>query len=178
MEQNYFMILIRIIFSLFFIHILSACGGDNNIEKSVSKTTAEMPVELQKLVGTGGGTLRAYVTIDGDTSNRIEMTINPAGAGSASAAIPGLSLKSYTVLISYEYTQGANTLILATASKTVDLTSGSGSLSFLVGDYQDIGTHDDDGDGISNAAELAAGSDPWDNVCNLDISTIGNCTLS
>lgn len=172
----------RIILSLVFLNTLVACGSsDDNEAAAKNITTTEIPLAVKKLT-LSGGTLRAFVTIDGDTANRTEMTIDTTGTGSASASIPGLSLATHTVIISYEYTDGAgNVIVLATATNTIDLTSGSVSLSFVESDY-DLASYDDDGDGISNAAEVAAGSDPLDSTsgstdCVLGTSTIGNCTL-
>lgn len=152
--------------------VLSACGSSS--DNSESNATTQMPAALLTIVGPG--TLQAFVTIDGNTAGRTEMTIDGTGTGSASASVPGLSLAVHTVLIEYEYTDGASTITLATASNTVDLSSGSGSISFLATDY-DLASYDDDSDGVSNADELAAGSDPLDSDCVLDISVIGTCTL-
>lgn len=177
MNNYYFMNAARIILSLVLLNILSACGDSNNTASKTNQATTEMPAGLQKLSGTGAGTLEAFVTIDGDMINRIKMDIDGTGEGSASASIPGLSLAPHTVLITYEYTDGDGTIILATTPVTdVDLTSGSASISFTASDYN-LDAHDADGDGISNADELAAGSDPRDSECVIGISTIGNCTL-
>lgn len=172
MNNKYIHQALKIIISLVLINTLYACGS--NDATGTSNATTEMPAELQKLTLSGGGTLSAYVSVDG--GSRIEMTIDPAGAGSASASIPGLTLASHTVTITYEYTDTNGTIILATSTNTVDLSSGSGSLSFAAADY-DFASHDSDGDGISNAAEIAAGSDPRDGACVLDASLLNSCTL-
>jgi len=172
MNINYIQKTFRVIISLVLLNTLYAC--ESNYATGTSNTTTEMPAEIQKLTLASGGTLSAYVSVDGGA--RIEMTIDPAGAGSASASIPSLSLASHTVTITYEYTDINGTVILATATSTVDLTSGSGSLSFAATDY-DFASHDSDGDGISNAAEIAAGTDPTDGACVLGSSIIGSCTL-
>jgi len=157
--------------------LLTACGSSDEAgPEKLSNATTEIPTDLQKLTLPGGGTLRAFVTIDGDTAGRVELTINTVGAGSAAGSFPGLSLTSHTVLITYEYTDGTGTMVLATATSTVDLSSGSGSINFVAADY-DLASHDTDGDGVSNAAELSAGTDPRDSTCVLDTSIIGSCTL-
>ena len=166
----------KFILSLAFVTLYACSSGDDNASASNSKATTEMPSALQKLTLASGGTLSAYVTIDGDTANRIEMTIDDTGSGSAFASIPGLSLELHTIVISYEFTDTNGTIVLATASNTVDLSSGSGSMSFAETDY-DLSSYDDDGDGISNAAELAAGTDPRDGACVIGSSIIGDCTL-
>lgn len=173
----------KIIFSLILLNALAACSDSDEVAGSIASVAkTEMPPELQKLLGTDLTNLRAFVTVDGDTANRTEMTISTSGTGSASASIPGLTLDMHTIIITYEYTDGSgNTFILATATNTVDLSSGDGSISFLASDY-DLASYDEDGDGISNADEVAAGSDPLDPTsgstdCVLGTSTIGNCTL-
>jgi thrombospondin type 3 repeat protein len=177
MHNLYIKFITKTIVSFLFICLLQACGSDDRNNSAVTeKATTELPADLQKLTLPGGGTLSAYVTIDGKTLSRVQMTINTTGTGSASASIPSLSRASHDIVITYEYTDGTGTIILATASSTVDLSSGSGSLSFVAGDYN-LSSYDEDGDGISNAAELSAGSDPWDSVCELGTSGLSNCTL-
>lgn len=171
--------LIKYVICLVLLGLVTACGSSDTPEAKTDNATTEMPGELQKLTLPGGGTLSAFVTIDGNTADRVELTIDSSGAGSASGSFAGLSLASHTVLITYEYTDTSSfgTIILASASTTVDLTSGSGSISFVAADY-DLNSHDEDGDGISNAAELANGTDPVDGGCVIGFSVIGSCTLS
>jgi len=97
-----------------------------------------LPAGLQKLALGGGGTLNAYATIDGNADNRIIMSINPAGAGSASVSIPGLSRALHSILIRYEYTTGGITYIVASADKDIDLSTGSAVLNFASTDF-DLG---------------------------------------
>lgn len=147
--------------SIFFLVFLSACGEDNPPAATVTQTRTELPAELQKL-SANGGDLRAFVTIDGNVEGRIEMEITIAGQGSATAAatITGLSPGAHAVLFSYEFTDLNGTLILATASGNVDLSSdGEGQLSLGAEDY-DLASHDDDNDGVSNLRELLLGLNP------------------
>jgi len=179
--NNYFKSTARTVLGLAFLSTLYACdNNDNGIANSSSSLAqTEVPADVQKLT-LGTGTLSAFVTIDGGSP--IAMTIDPTGTGSASATIPGLTLASHTVTITYEFDDGVGILVVATATNTVDLTAGDGSISFVEADY-DLASHDADGDGISNAAELAAGTDPRvdegaaGGPCVLGTSTLGNCTL-
>jgi len=157
MNNQFIIHAVKIFISLALLSAISACDSNNTDTKATNNTTSEVPGDLHKLTLPGGNTLRAYVSVDGGA--RIEMTIDPTGAGSASASIPNLSLASHTVTITYEYTDSTGTIVLATATNTVDLSSGSGSLSFVAADY-DFDSHDTDGDGINNVAELAAGKNP------------------
>ncbi|VAW61866.1 Chitinase, partial [hydrothermal vent metagenome] len=156
--------LVKLFLSLFFL-MLYACGG-NDTDKNITdnKATAELPAGLQKLALGDGGTLNAYITVDGDEASRATMTIDPAGAGSASLVIDGLTRARHEITISYEYTTLAGaTYVLASASQTIDLSSGSARLSFASSGYE-IDQYDDDEDGSNNAAELKAGTNPNDNT--------------
>jgi len=178
--NNYIKSAMRIIVSLAFLNTLYACDNNGTATNATSVAQTEIPAALQKLTLPGAGTLSASVTID--AGSPIAMTIDPTGTGSASATIPGLTLAVHTVTITYEYTDGAGTLVVATATNTVDLTAGDGSISFVDADY-DLASYDFDSDTISNAAELAAGTDPRVAgvaglpACVLGTSTLGNCTL-
>jgi hypothetical protein len=150
---------------------LSACGNENNNgpTNSMSSVT-ELPTAVLTLPS--GGQLRAYITIDAGT--RSEMVIV---ANTAATVIPGLSRATHTVLIEFEFTDSAsNTVTVATATQTVDLSSGNVNISLTDSDY-DLASYDDDGDGISNAKELADGTNPVDAGCVVGFSLIGSCTL-
>jgi len=149
---------IKLLCSLLLFGVLSACGS-NESNKSTNRAVSKIPGAISKLA-TGGGDLRAYVTIDNDDANRIEMVINPNAGGSASVEIPSLTRAIYEITITYEYTDNNRTIVLATASNTVDLTSGSGSLNFEADNYI-LDIYDEDQDGASNAGELFAGSSPF-----------------
>lgn len=158
--NNYLKNTAKIILSLSLLATLYACDSNNTgaIGNTANVAKTEIPAELQKLAlpnpGTGTG-LSAYVLIDGNTAKRQAMTIDPAGTGSASATVSNLTLAMHTVLIIYEYDDGSGPITVASASKSVDLTGGTGSIDFVAADY-DFASYDDNNNGISNAAELAA----------------------
>lgn len=157
--------------------LLSACSNSGNSNTNTIDTATEMPGDLQILALSGGGVLRSFVTVDGNTNDRVELIIDSSGAGSASGSFPGLSLAIHSVLITYEYTGSFGTIILASASTNVDLTSGSESINFVAADYN-LSSHDEDSDGVSNAEELVNTTDPFDDGCVIEFSVIGSCTLS
>ncbi len=154
----------KLILSLL-LFMLYACndGGSNSTGSGGSKASTELPSGLQKLILGNGGTLSAYITIDGATNNRTKMNIDRTGKGSASANIPGLSLATHNISISYEYTTGSTTYVLASANRTVDLASGSASINFTSINY-DFDFYDNDRDGFSNAYELGEGTNPGDSL--------------
>lgn len=153
----------NLISGILFLTLYACSSGDSNTTQNVTdnKTTAELPAGMQKLSLGNNGSLSAYATIDGDTVNRITMDINPAGAGSATLTIAGLTRAIHTITITYEYTSAGVTYIVATAGKSIDLSTGSARLSFFADDY-DTQSYDTDSDGSSNAAELKSGTNPSD----------------
>jgi len=150
--------LIQIFFGFIFISLLSACSG-NNDKTTVSSSVTKIPAPLQKLIVTNGA-LSAFIVIDGVDTNRIPMIIDATGEGSATVIIPRLSRTQHEIIITYLFTDAAGDMILATSDIIiVDLSSGSANLN-LSADIYDLDSHDDDGDGISNASELLLGTNP------------------
>lgn len=153
---------------------IAACSDDNTGANTETVSVTEIPEAIQKFTLTTDGALEAWLIIDG---TRYPMSIN-SDAGTATATISGLSRSSHTVSVVYEFTDlNGDTYILAdTLPENVDLSSGDASISIDSGDF-DTASHDSDGDGISNADEVAAGTDPGDSACLLDTSLLGKCTL-
>lgn len=158
--------------------LLNACSSDNNQAATntgnSTKTVAQVPWEALTVPVLSN--LRAYVIIDGNTGSRIAMTINTTN-NTATASIPGLSLASHTVQIVYEYIDGTTTYIVAQSSvEPVDLTGGSTTFNIPSTAYV-TASFDTDTDGLSNAYELAAGTNPGDSSCVVGFSLVGSCTL-
>jgi len=115
------------------------------------------PASLQKLtIASNTGVLQAFIVVDGNP--RIKMLIDPAGNGTASVTIPGLSRSVHDIVITYEYTDDVDTIILAQVRDIADLTSGSATLPIDVTKYSF--EFDKDGDGVTNSTELLEGTDP------------------
>ena len=169
--------LLKLVFSSCLILALSACSS-NDDTVATAETVTEIPQFIQKFAlntTDPNASLLAWITIDGGTRN--PMTIDSA-AGTVSTSIPGLSRTTHSVLIEFEFTDGVDTITLATVTSTVDLSSGDASLTFTDADY-DI-SFDDDSDGINNVTEIINGTDPLIssvNNCILDTSVIGGCIL-
>ena len=160
--------LLMVVIGLF---ALSACSENSS---SGQPTTMTSVTELPSAVLTlpAGGELAAYIRVDGGAQTRLDISNN-----TATGSIPGLTRAVHNILIEFEFTDSSgNTFTVATASRDVDLSSGDASISFVDTDY-DLASFDDDGDGISNAQELADGTDLNSSGCVLGSSLIGSCTL-
>jgi hypothetical protein len=168
---------LKLVVSSCFILALSACSS-NDDTVATAETVTEIPQFIQKFTlntADPDASLLAWITIDSGTRN--PMTIDSA-AGTESTSIPGLSRTTHSVLIEFEFTDGIDTITLATVTSTVDLSSGDASLSFADTDYTT--SFDNDGDGINNVTEIINGTDPLVPAvtnCILDTSVIGGCTL-
>jgi hypothetical protein len=158
--------------------LATACSNDNNTSatNTSTKTVTQMPWEALTVPDLNG--LSAYIILDGDAGSHIPMTIDTS-LHTASASIPGLPKTSHTVQIVYEYNDAGTIYTVARSSvHTVDLTSGSTTFNIPNTDYVTTGTDfDPDSDGLSNAYELAAGTNPGDASCVVGISLVGSCTL-
>lgn len=157
--------------------LLNACSSDNNqaATNNTTKTVTQLPWEA--ITVPLEANLRAYVIIDGNTGTRTAMTIDTLN-NTATASISGLSLAPHTVQFVYEYVDGATIYTVAQSiAETVDLTGGSLTTT-LTPTYVTTGTgFDNDSDGLSNAYELAAGTNPGDASCVVGYSLLDSCTL-
>ena len=166
---------LQLILSACLLLALSACSSNDNTV-ATAETATEIPQAILKFaLNTTDGNLLAWIKIDGGI--RSPMTVDST-AGTVSASIPGLSRATHTVLIEFEFTDGVDTITLATVSTTVDLSAGDASLTFADTDYTT--SYDDDHDGITNVTEIINGTDPLVPTvtnCILDTSVIGGCTL-
>ena len=167
--------ILKLIFSACFIFVLSACSSSDETV-ATAETVTQIPLSIQAFVlNNTDGNLVAWITIDDDVPS--QMTVDKI-AGTVSTSITGLSRTTHNVLIKFEFTDGVDTITLATVESTVDLTNGDASLSFADTDYNTA--FDKDGDGIDNLTEIIIGTDPLVvdiSNCILDTSVIDGCTL-
>lgn len=155
--------------------VLSACGNQSGDNQLVTSVTSVTKVPASVLLLPPDGTLRAYVGV-GDAEQIQQLVEMEISGDTATATISGLPREIFSVVVLYEFTDSSgNTFVLASAVKTVDLSSGVASVAFAATDY-DTASHDDDGDGLSNAEELVAGT-ALTAECILGFSLIGSCTL-
>jgi len=111
--------------------------------------------------------LTAYIRVDG--GERQQMTID---GGNASIRLTGISQGSHTFTVEFEYLSSSapgNPIILARASKTIDVKPGDNPLNILEADYE-TDSFDEDGDGVSNLDEILNGSSPFASIAISAIS--------
>ncbi len=114
--------------------------------------------------------LTAYIRVD--EGERQQMVIDD---GNAFISLTGISQGSHTFTVKFEYISSSapgNPIILASASKMIDVKPGDNPLSFLEADYE-TDSFDEDGDGVSNLDEILNGSNPF---ASITISAISGNT--
>ena len=151
MKKNHLTQLINLLLITCLLVVVSACDSNNNSEKV---SVVRLPGIIQKLI-LPSGALSAWITIDG---KRSQMTIDSV-AGTASATITGLPRVRLDVLIEFEFTDSNQSILIASATRSVDLSAGSATISFVEADYYT--SYDEDKDGLSNVDELASGNNPF-----------------
>jgi len=143
-------------FSLFvsILFILSACGQPG--EQSGSTTTNNSGIAMPFAVSALPNPSDLHPTLVCPNGKPVAMSIdNDTLHGSCSGLSPGANQK-FTINLSY----GTDYLMLASASKTIDVVDGSTVLSFQASDY-DSNRYDEDGDGKSNLFEIINNLDPY-----------------
>ena len=169
--MSYIKTLLRVLVFIVSAIFLQSCSDDSDNKQPTSSLFTQVTASI---LAQTTGTLKTWITIDNGT--RIEMTIS---GDTATASISNLSQSTHTVLIEFELTDSNGTVTLATASQTVDLSSGDSSISFVYTDFE-TASYDEDGDGFSNAEEYTVGTNPWvidKPPCLIGTSVIDNCAV-
>lgn len=121
------------------------------------------------------GSVRGFITVDG-VLPRLEMDLS---SDPATITIPNLVPGLHTFKIEFEFDSDPTafnaTFMLADATKQFDIVAGENNISFLDADYNLV--FDNDADGITNIAELEAGTNPGNAACILDYSLLDSCVL-
>jgi len=162
--KNLFYSTLNIIYLLLLTLGLIACGSETTAptvnDSGDNSSRIEMPFNVQK-ISDAGGTVRAYIEIDGDSEKRQEMVISTDSNGVeiATLTITGLSLVPHSFTIVYEYTDTNGTITLARASRMVNVTSTGVNVNFPSDGYN-LNDFDEDGDGINNVAEIIRRQNP------------------
>ena len=156
---------------------LSACGSQNETTGSSPQQGENVSIQIPDAAGKLdqiAGTLTATISVNGGAPQA--MTISGTSASVTLDSIP-TGTTTFTIVFSYELASfGA--LVVASATRTLDVLAGSNTLSFAAADY-DTASFDEDGDGISNIVELdeASISSPVVSLCILDTAKLDNCEL-
>ncbi len=169
------------LFALFAAFVLVGC--DSQDETAITPTQQSQTLSfkvpdtlLASKLDLSTGTLTATISVNGGAAQ--PMTISSDGL-SASVTLSNLSTGStdFTIVFTYDI-DPVGPLDVASATKTINVTSGSNTLSFASGDYV-TAIFDEDGDGISNIVELdeSSVSSPVVALCELGTAVLGSCEL-
>ncbi|MCF6261127.1 MAG: hypothetical protein L3J98_13365 [Gammaproteobacteria bacterium] len=162
--KAFFVLLNRIKAFVFFTGIaivISACtqGGSTVTTQQPDGGGIVVPKALHGL--STDNALTAYIRVD--ESERQQMTISD---GNAFISLTGISQGSHIFTVEFEYLSSrapGNPIILARASKTIDVKPGDNPLDILESDYE-TDSFDEDGDGVSNLDEILNGSSPFASI--------------
>jgi len=147
-----------LVFFAFIVVVTSACTQGDSTVTSQPQGGGGIAVPAALLTLPAGSTLTAYIQING--GDRQQMTIS---GNNASISLTGISQGDHTFTVEFEYTANTapdNPIILARASETMEVGSGTNVLEILEEDY-DTASFDEDGDGVSNLEEVSNGSNPF-----------------
>ncbi len=159
-----------LVFFTFIVVVTSACtqGSSTVTTQQSDGGGIAVPAALRSLPA--DSTLTAYIRVD--DGERQQMTITDSNA---SIQLTGISQGSHTFTVEFEYIANSapgNPIILARASKTIDVGPGDNPLDILESDYE-TDSFDEDGDGVSNLDEISNGSNPF---ASITISAISGNT--
>lgn len=156
--------------------ITSACSNDGSSSVTVQQQntgTINMPVGINAANLPADGSLHAYIRVDDQA--RQELTVD-LGGNTISGSISGISNGIHTFVIEVVFTYDSGTeVMLATASKQLDVSTGDNNLTIVSSDY--VTNFDSDNDGLTNLEEINNGTPPVDPACVLGTSMLGSCSL-
>ena len=158
-----------------------AIAGCDNQQETNNNSSLESGISVQtpdsmlgyRLDQTAGTLTAAISGCPGTT----QMTIVLDTATAACTGVP-TGNRTFTITFTYDLAP-FGPLVVATASKSINVTEGNNLLTFVDTDY-DTASYDEDGDGISNILELDENSttSPVVALCQLGTTAVlGNCEL-
>jgi hypothetical protein len=135
---------------------LSGCDSNSPAESDSDPSTSEfnLPRAIVQSRLSDTGTIAVYMQVDDGPRQTMSM-----GSSSVSIQLSGLSIGSHIFTLIMEYVLDAdsqNPVTLVKSSKSVNVSSGSNSLSYSDSDFV-FSKYDDDRDGISNLDEMLSG---------------------
>ena len=152
---------------------LTACNNQNDSASDTDNVSIKIPDVVSKLDLTTG-TLSATISCP-DGNKQMDIDIESGTASAECSDVPTGST-SFTVVFTYDLAP-FGPLVVASATQTLDVTSGSNSLVFTAEDYV-TASFDEDGDGISNILELDEASTTSPISCTLAVAAaLGTCEL-
>ena len=141
--------------------VISACTQGNSTVTTQQPDGGGIAVPKALHGLSADNALTAYIRVDG--GERQQMTITD---GNAFIRLTGISPGSHLFTVEFEYISSSapgNPIILARASKTIDVKPGDNPLNILEADYE-TDSFDEDGDGVSNLDEILNGSSPFASI--------------
>ena len=121
---------------------------NNKVDFGMNGGGIPIPMAIQKSASLDSSTLKAYIKVDGGSAQKMNIT-----GEEAQLTISGLTPGKHSFTIEFRYENGANNILLVSASKTLSLGTGSNELAYSEQEYS---YPDDDNDGNSNLVEIAA----------------------
>ena len=142
--------------------LVSACSsnGYTLTTETENKEGIPIPSVVSGALPTNG-TLSAYILVDDGPRQAMDIY-----NGMASVTLSGLTLGQHAITMEFEFVFDDNLdrpFMLASASKAVQVGAGQNTLDFEEAEY-DTDRFDEDGDGISNLAELNNNTDPFNSA--------------
>ncbi len=169
---------------LFFVAILNlvACGSQNETSTISSSQDSNVSLKipdsiLASKLDQSAGTLTATISVS--TLNGGVPQAMTVSATDATATLSSIPLGDATITIVFTYDLPPfGPLVVASATRNLTVVAGDNPISFVATDY-DSESFDEDGDGLSNLAELddASTSSPIVALCKLGAAVLGSCEL-
>ena len=146
--------ILRGILTLFFVFLLSACGGSGGGSSTASGTVEIVTPDSLNNSGISG--LMASVTIDGGSP--VDLVIDTGAP--ITPLNSNLTAGQHVLVISYYVMHGGSETLLATVTKNITVVSGQVS-QVTIAEVELLRNFDDDGDGFTNLAEILFETDPF-----------------
>jgi hypothetical protein len=144
-----------------------ASQQDDNVSFQIPDSLLGNKVDRNNLSATisvNGGTPQAMAIDDGSDSATVSLSNIPTG--------------DTTFVITFTYDFGGTPLTVAEATKNFTVAEGANNINFIAADYDT--SFDEDGDGISNIAELdeTSTSDPTVETCRIGTDVTDSSILN
>lgn len=169
------------LFALFAAVALTGCGSQDETSTATVQESQIVSFKVPEAILAGKldlatGTLTATISVNDGTPQPMTISSDGLTASVTLTAIPTGSTE-FTIVFTYD-NPSFGPLDVASATKTINVTTGSNTLSFASSDYV-TAIFDEDGDGVSNIVELDefSVSSPVVALCKLGTAVLDSCEL-